>query len=183
MNKKITLMISAIALGIVPIFQALPVQAKSNQAVKKPKKSNVGNKPKRSSMVKTPNHVKEVQANQRSTHFDLEEVTERTQRTISMRATAYTAHPSENGKWGAVDALGNPLRLGTFAADPKVIKPGTSVCVTGYDNEDLPKGGLCGVASDTGGKIKGKKIDIFMPVSRNKARKFGVQPVTVYILN
>lgn len=99
----------------------------------------------------------------------------------NMRATAYTAHPSENG-WGPVDALGNALKLGTVAVDPKVVPLGTKLYITGYRFKHLPKGGMVAVASDTGRVIKGKKIDIFVPVSKKTGNTFGVQDVTVYIL-
>ncbi|MBG9736564.1 3D domain-containing protein [Paenibacillus alvei] len=103
-------------------------------------------------------------------------------KTLNMRATAYTAHPSENGKWGAVDALGNALKLGTVAVDPKVIPLGTKLYITGYDFKHLPTGGMVAVATDTGGAIKGKKVDIFVPVSKQTGNTFGVQDVKVYVL-
>lgn len=103
-------------------------------------------------------------------------------KTLNMRATAYTAHPSENGKWGAVDALGNALKLGTVAVDPKVIPLGTKLYITGYNFKHLPTGGMVAVASDTGGAIKGKKVDIFVPVSKQTGNTFGVQDVKVYVL-
>ncbi|MGZ9584205.1 3D domain-containing protein [Paenibacillus marinisediminis] len=100
---------------------------------------------------------------------------------LDMRATAYTADPSENG-WGAVDALGNPLRLGTVAVDPDVIPLGTKLFVTGYQFSHLPGGGFVATASDTGGTIKGNKIDIFVPVSKSTGDEFGIQDVQVYVL-
>ena len=101
---------------------------------------------------------------------------------LNMRATAYTADPSENGQWGAVDALGNELKLGTVAVDPNVIPLGTKLFVTGYQFRHLPQGGFIATASDTGGAIKGNKIDIFVPVSKQTGNTFGVQAVQVYVL-
>ncbi|SMG24139.1 3D domain-containing protein [Paenibacillus aquistagni] len=101
---------------------------------------------------------------------------------LSMKATAYTAHPSENGPWGAVDALGNDLKLGTVAVDPDVIPLGTKLFVTGYQFRHLPEGGYVAVASDTGSKIKKKRIDLFVPVSKKVGSTFGVQQIEVYVL-
>ncbi|MCM3339878.1 3D domain-containing protein [Paenibacillus sp. MER TA 81-3] len=101
---------------------------------------------------------------------------------LNMRATAYTAHPSENGEWGAVDFYGNALKLGTVAVDPKVIPLGTKLFITGYQFKHLPQGGLVAEARDIGGAIKGNKVDIFVPVSKSAGSTFGVQDVQVYII-
>ncbi|CAG5092736.1 putative peptidoglycan binding protein with CBM50 domain 3D domain protein [Thermobacillus xylanilyticus] len=101
---------------------------------------------------------------------------------IQVKATAYTASAEENGKWGAVDYFGNPLSLGTVAVDPDVIPLGSKLYITGYDYDGLPQGGMYAIARDTGGAIKGNRVDIFVPDSRAKAMKFGVQYITVYVL-
>lgn len=101
---------------------------------------------------------------------------------LDIKATAYSDSPEENGKWGAVDYLGNALKLGTIAVDPKVIPLGTKVYITGYDFSGLPVGGLIGTASDIGSAIKGNRVDIFVPGSRSFVSEFGVQSVKVYIL-
>jgi len=97
-------------------------------------------------------------------------------------ASAYSADPSENGGYGAVDYFGDALKLGTIAVDPKVIPFGTKLFITGYDFAGLPQGGMIATASDAGGAIKGKRIDIFIPGSKNKVNMFGFQDVKVYIL-
>ena len=101
---------------------------------------------------------------------------------LVVTATAYTAAPEENGKWGAVDYFGHPLNLGTVAVDPDIIPLGSKLYITGYGYSGLPQGGMYAIASDTGGAIKGKRIDIFVPDSREEALKFGIQYVTVYVL-
>ncbi|MGG6311109.1 3D domain-containing protein [Paenibacillus macerans] len=103
-------------------------------------------------------------------------------RTIDVKASAYTAAASENGKWGAVDYFGNPLKLGTIAVDPSVIPMGTKVLVTGHSHDGLPKQAFVATASDQGGAIKGKRIDIFIPGSAQSAKTFGYQDVTLYVL-
>ncbi|WII35393.1 3D domain-containing protein [Paenibacillus thiaminolyticus] len=102
---------------------------------------------------------------------------------VNMKATAYTAHASENGKWGAVDYFGNPLKLGTVAVDPKVIPLGTKLFITGYQFKHLPQGGFIAEARDIGGAINGNKIDIFVPVSKQIGSTFGIQNVEVYIMS
>lgn len=102
---------------------------------------------------------------------------------VNMKATAYTAHASENGKWGAVDYFGNPLKLGTVAVDPKVIPLGTKLFITGYQFKHLPQGGFIAEARDIGGAIDGKKLDIFVPVSKQTGSTFGIQNVEVYIMS
>ncbi|XID95758.1 3D domain-containing protein [Paenibacillaceae bacterium WGS1546] len=101
---------------------------------------------------------------------------------LNVKASAYSASAEENGKWGAVDYFGNPLKLGTIAVDPKVIPFGTKVYITGYDFPGLPAGGMVATASDAGGAIKGNRIDIFVPGSRSFVYNFGFQNVKVYIL-
>lgn len=100
---------------------------------------------------------------------------------IQMKATAYSAAVEENA-WGPIDYFGNPLKLGTIAVDPKVIPLGTKVYITGYDADGLPAGGMIAVARDTGSAIKGNRIDIFVPGSRDKASNFGFQYVNLYVL-
>jgi len=100
---------------------------------------------------------------------------------LNVTASAYSDAPEENG-WGAVDYFGNPLKLGTIAVDPKVIPFGTSVYITGYDFSGLPQGGMIAKATDSGSAIKGNRIDIFVPGTRQFVNKFGLQDVKVYVL-
>ena len=72
-----------------------------------------------------------------------------------MTATAYTA--SCNGCSG-VTATGFNLRANpdakVIAVDPSVIPLGSKVYVEGYGYA---------IAADTGGSVKGKRIDVFFP--------------------
>ncbi|WP_027087849.1 3D domain-containing protein [Cohnella panacarvi] len=101
---------------------------------------------------------------------------------LDIKATAYSDSIEENGKWGAVDYMGNALKLGTIAVDPKVIPLGTKLYITGYEFKGLPEGGMVGTATDIGSAIKGNRVDIFVPGSRSFVSDFGVQNVKVYIL-
>ncbi|SMF07890.1 3D domain-containing protein [Paenibacillus barengoltzii] len=104
-------------------------------------------------------------------------------KTINVKASAYSASASENGKWGAVDYFGNPLKLGTIAVDPKVIPMGTKVLVTGHNHDGLPDQAFVATATDQGGAIKGNRIDIFIPGSAANAKSFGFQDVKLYVIN
>lgn len=67
---------------------------------------------------------------------------------MTLEATGYG--PGENGPWGDRTALGTKVGYGTVAVDPKVIPLRKHLWVEGY--------GFC-IALDTGGAIKGPKID------------------------
>jgi 3D (Asp-Asp-Asp) domain-containing protein len=103
-------------------------------------------------------------------------------RMLSMKATAYSSDPAENGGWGPVDYFGNPLKLGTVAVDPNVIPLNSKLYIVGYDAAGLPAGGMMATATDIGGAIKGNKIDIFIPGSKQLVSNFGIQNVKVYVL-
>ncbi|MFD1774571.1 3D domain-containing protein [Paenibacillus rhizophilus] len=104
------------------------------------------------------------------------------EKSLQVKATAYSSAASENGKWGAVDYFGNPLKLGTIAVDPDVIPLGTKVLVTGYSHPGLPKQAFVATASDKGSAIQGNRIDIFIPGSQNFVSEFGFQYVQLYII-
>lgn len=97
---------------------------------------------------------------------------------ITMTATAYTTSPSENGGY-SVSAMGNPLRHGIVAIDPSIVPLGSKVYVEAADGS-----WSYGVASaeDTGGAIKGNRIDLCFEMSPSKASNFGRQSCNVYIL-
>ncbi|MEP7074614.1 MAG: 3D domain-containing protein [Acidobacteriota bacterium] len=72
-------------------------------------------------------------------------------------------------------AMGSGVRRGIVAADPRVLRLGSKVMLTG--------GGYNGVytVTDTGGGIKGRELDIWVP-SCSEARRFGRRPVNVTLL-
>ncbi|KAA0782727.1 3D domain-containing protein [Bacillus sp. FSL M8-0063] len=102
-------------------------------------------------------------------------------REIYVHATAYTADPGENGyapgqqvysAWGGYNLTANPgMKL--IAVDPSVIPLGSRVYVEGYGEA---------IAADTGGAIKGHKIDVLMP-DKASSSKWGRKNVKLTILN
>ncbi|OIQ59324.1 cell wall-binding protein YocH precursor [Moorella thermoacetica] len=97
---------------------------------------------------------------------DYLEVSARAGDTLMLIATAYThtGNRTATGIW--------PYR-GVVAVDPQVIPLGTRLYVEGYGYA---------VAQDTGGLIKGNRIDLFMD-SEGEAIRWGRRPVIVRILD
>ena len=94
-------------------------------------------------------------------------------RAIQMIATAYDPGPRSCGKWASGrTACGMRAGKGVVAVDPRFIRLGTKLYVDGY--------GFC-VAGDTGGAIKGNRIDLGFN-TYSEAIRFGRRVVTVYIL-
>lgn len=87
---------------------------------------------------------------------------------LHMTATAY--HPSD-GDGRGITATGTRAGYGTVAVDPNVIPLGSTVYIPGYGTA---------LASDTGGAIKGNRIDLCMETF-SECFNFGVQNVDVYI--
>lgn len=86
-------------------------------------------------------------------------------RTHVMEATAYT--------WtGSRTATGTWPSRGTVAVDPRVIPLGSELYAEGYGPA---------VAADTGGDIKGQRIDLYME-SYEEAIQFGRRQVLVEVL-
>ena len=90
-------------------------------------------------------------------------------RKMTVEATAYT---TEDPGCGLYTFRGNRLRKGLIAVDPRVIPLGTKLYIPGYGYA---------VADDTGGAIKGNKIDLGYE-SRSEAFKFGRRTLTIYVL-
>jgi 3D (Asp-Asp-Asp) domain-containing protein/LysM repeat protein len=93
---------------------------------------------------------------------------------ITVKATAYTA--SCEGCSGVtatgINIKANPNEK-VIAVDPSVIPLGSKVYVEGFGEA---------TAADTGGAIKGNRIDVFIP-SEQAAINFGVKQLKVTILN
>jgi 3D (Asp-Asp-Asp) domain-containing protein len=105
-----------------------------------------------------------------------------TGQTLDLTATAYGPSLQDNYPYGPVNYFGQPLQPGDVAVDPNVIPLGTHLYITGYNDPNLPQGGMCGIANDEGGAIKGDRIDIFMDANPLQVSNFGIQQVQVTIL-
>jgi len=92
---------------------------------------------------------------------------------IYMNATAYSYQDTK----GHVTSLGYDIRknpnMKLIAVDPNVVPLGSKVWVEGYG---------VAIAGDTGGAIKGHRIDILMP-SHKAAVSFGRRTVKIKVLN
>ncbi len=98
---------------------------------------------------------------------------------IDCEATAYDMSAEENGGYAGQSATGVPLEKGVIAVDPRVIPLGTRVYVEAIDGS-WSYG--YAVAADTGGAIKGKRVDLCFR-TRKECIQFGRKQCRVYILN
>jgi 3D (Asp-Asp-Asp) domain-containing protein len=93
-------------------------------------------------------------------------------KTVSTRSTAGGSFTATAYCLKGRTALGHGVRRGIIAADPRVLRLGSRI--------NLGAGAYSGeyLVSDTGGAVKGRKIDIWMP-SCAEARRFGRRTVTI----
>lgn len=87
---------------------------------------------------------------------------------MSFTATAYSG--------GGVTASGTRPHQGIVAADPAVLPLGSRIRVRGAGQQSAEY-----VVQDTGGKIRGHKIDIYLSTHR-QAKRFGRRRVSVEVL-
>ncbi|HOS43336.1 MAG TPA: 3D domain-containing protein [Armatimonadota bacterium] len=94
-------------------------------------------------------------------------------RVLTMVSTAYDPGPASCGRHAnGYTAIGLRATRGVVAVDPKVIPLGSRVYVEGYG---------AAIAGDTGGAIKGNRIDVCFP-TRAEALRWGRRTVTVVVL-
>src|SRR5699024_97290 len=95
-------------------------------------------------------------------------------KTLTMSASAFTATCSG---CSGVTATGINLKanpnMKVIAVDPNVIPLGSKVWVEGYGEA---------IAGDTGGAIKGNRIDVHVP-NKSAAYSWGVRTVQVKVIN
>ena len=87
----------------------------------------------------------------------------------TMEATAYL--PTDGSATGTT-AMGIPARRGVVAVDPGVIPLGSRVYIPGYG---------VAIAADTGGAIRGQKVDLCME-TYGECMNFGRRNIEVYVL-
>lgn len=95
---------------------------------------------------------------------------------LEITATAYAPGSQDNDQWGNKTFTGTEIRPGVIAVDPSVIPLGSRVYLQFPDGH-----GEYAVAEDTGGAIKGNRIDIAKS-TEDEASNFGIQNVKVYVL-
>lgn len=97
---------------------------------------------------------------------------------LECTATAYDPSPEENGGWGGMSATGVPLQPGIIAVDPKVIPLGSKVYIEALDGSWTYGYAL---AADTGGAIKGNRVDLLF-LTKGECYDFGRRQCRVYVL-
>lgn len=98
---------------------------------------------------------------------------QKVKKVIVMQATAYD--PTA----GSMTASGTRARVGAVAVDPRVIPLGSKLYIESMDG--FASYGYA-TAEDTGGAIKGNRIDLFYSTNA-QANRFGRRNVKVYVLD
>lgn len=96
---------------------------------------------------------------------------------LNITATAYAPGAHDNDQWGNKTFTGEQIRPGVIAVDPSVIPLGSRVYIQYPDGH-----GEYAVASDTGGAIKGHRIDV-AKWTVGEAQDFGLQQVKVFVVD
>lgn len=99
---------------------------------------------------------------------------------LTMNATAYDISPAQNGGHSRT-AIGLVPNLGVVAVDPSVIPLGSRLYIESTDGGNSWVYGYA-IAGDTGGAIKGNRIDLCYPTNR-QCVQFGRRQASVYILD
>src|SRR5699024_6466247 len=149
---------------LIVVNQELLVKAEANETTK-------------SEPTKETNNKSEKKTEQKTVENKSEETSEKTSnsgQSMTMEATAYTAQC--DGCTG-ITATGIDLNANSnkkvVAVDPSVIPLGSRVHVEGYGEA---------IAGDTGGAIKGDRIDVHLP-TKDASLGYGRQSVNVTVLN
>ena len=132
-------------------------------------KNNTSSSGSSSSSGNTNNSNSSSDSGSSSNNGDTSSPTTNYKKIIQVEATAYSG--------GTITAMGlkpvrNPSGISTIAVDPSVIPLGSKVYIPGYGYA---------IASDTGGAIKGNKIDLYLNSSQ-ESTNWGRRPVTVYVI-
>ncbi|MCY8506344.1 LysM peptidoglycan-binding domain-containing protein [Bacillus atrophaeus] len=152
-----------------PKQETVQQQPKQETVQQQPKQETVQQQPKQESKAAAETSEKtEEQPVQSNTS------NQNAKKELTVTATAYSAN---DGGISGVTATGVDLNKNpnakVIAVDPKVIPLGSKVYVEGYGEA---------TAADTGGAIKGNKIDVFVPKTSD-AHNWGVRTVKVKVLN
>lgn len=119
--------------------------------------------------------VEEQKATEVSNISDNEATAETQEASTSYKATytmEATAYAGDNITATGATPVRNPNGLSTIAVDPSIIPLGSKVYIPGYGEA---------IAEDTGGAIKGHRIDLFLN-SENECINWGRRNVTLHVL-
>lgn|SRR5690625_4554402 len=157
---------------LIVVNQELLVKAEANETTKSEPTKETNDKSEKQTENKS-----EKKTEQKTVENKSEEKSEKTSnsgQSMTMEATAYTAQC--DGCTG-ITATGIDLNANSnkkvVAVDPSVIPLGSRVHVEGYGEA---------IAGDTGGAIKGDRIDVHLP-TKDAALGFGRQSVNVTVLD
>ena len=120
-------------------------------------------------VTETSNEVNAEDNVNTKTVAEIEEASTSYKATYKMEATAYAG---DTITATGVAPVRNPNGLSTIAVDPSIIPLGSKVYIPGYGEA---------IAEDTGGAIKGHRIDLFLN-SENECINWGRRNVTLYVL-
>jgi len=104
----------------------------------------------------------------------------RYRKVIECTATAYEPGVQSNGKWAGITATGRVAGPGIVAVDPSVIPLNSRLYIESTDDGKSWSYGYA-IAGDTGGAIKGNKIDLCYSTVE-ECYQFGRRQFKVYIL-
>lgn len=127
--------------------------------------------------VQTPDVIAAQQKNPNTDTVVQKNGTDNAQKVLDIKATAYAPGPHDNDQWGSKTFMGTQVRPGIIAVDPRIIPLGSRVYIQYPDGH-----GEYAVAEDTGGAIKGNRIDVAKS-SVGEAEDFGIQHVKVFVLD
>ncbi|KGX85142.1 3D domain-containing protein [Pontibacillus litoralis] len=171
MKKGVIYILFAILLSISIGAQINTIYADTNvkEAMNMKKKQTVLAVKKETPKL-TKNQAREVHTNAQAIDYKQQPTSTKT---MVMEATAYTANCTG---CSGITRTGQNLKANpnqkVIAVDPTIIPLGSKVHVEGYGTA---------IAGDTGGDIKGNRIDLFIP-NRQNALKYGRQQVTIEII-
>lgn len=108
-------------------------------------------------------------------NFDDDKKLVKTTSLVTARGASKGAFSASAYCFSGRTAIGQGVRRGVIAADPRVLRMGSKVY--------LNAGSYSGIytVADTGGAIRGKKIDIWVPGCA-EARRFGRRSVEIFAL-
>ena len=165
---------------LIVVNQELLVKAEANETTKSEPTKETNDKSEKHTETKSEQQTEnksEKKTEQKTVENKSEEKSEKTSnsgQSMTMEATAYTAQC--DGCTG-ITATGIDLNANSnkkvVAVDPSVIPLGSRVHVEGYGEA---------IAGDTGGAIKGDRIDVHLP-TKDAALGFGRQSVNVTVLD